>query len=256
MRATYNSIYFELKDAIIQGKYPYQDFLPSEAVLVKHFDCAHNTVRKALLVLSQEGYVQPIHGKGVRVIYRPDPVADSPSSDSLSSPNYPLNHMEPFLKTAERHGFEAGTKAHVFETVIADKKLAWLTGFEEGSELLHIERTRFYDGLPLERESNYFRSDIVAGITQADAEHSVYNYIEVVLHKKLVTRKRNITIQKANADDYKLLAMNDASYVAIVTNHTFDGNGLLCEATIARIHPDAFSLYDVEVRSLTNSWMN
>ena len=45
---------------------------PSENTLVKEFDCSRNTIRRAIGQLASEGYVQSIHGKGVRIIYQPD----------------------------------------------------------------------------------------------------------------------------------------------------------------------------------------
>ena len=44
----------------------------SENTLVKEFDCSRNTIRRAIGQLASEGYVQSIHGKGVRIIYQPD----------------------------------------------------------------------------------------------------------------------------------------------------------------------------------------
>ena len=112
MRSAYDGIYFDLKRDIEEGVYAYKDLLPSESVLVKKYDCAHNTVRKALAILSRDGYVQAIHGKGVRVIYTP--VARE------NKPFYELAGVESFAKTGERHGFTASTKVLLMETISAD----------------------------------------------------------------------------------------------------------------------------------------
>ena len=37
----------------------------------QEYDCSRNTVRRAIGRLAGEGYVQSLHGKGVRVIYQP-----------------------------------------------------------------------------------------------------------------------------------------------------------------------------------------
>ena len=47
VRAIYDGIYKDLLDRIVDGEYAYQSFIPSEAVLVKHYDCSHNTLRRA-----------------------------------------------------------------------------------------------------------------------------------------------------------------------------------------------------------------
>ena len=220
MRAAYDTIYFELKHLIEEGVYPYRTFLPSESILVKRYGCAHNTVRKALAALSAEGYAQPIHGKGVRVIYQ------SLAQGPVATSTYTIKGIEPFKEGAERSGH-----------------------FEVGESLVHLERVRYYDGKPQSRETNYFRKDIVEGITEEVAEDSVYRYIEDVRGKKVVICKRHITMEPANQTDYELLDMDGADYVAVLRVITFDDNGLICEYSQHRHHPDVFALDQTTIRT-------
>ena len=70
-KAKYNFIYKDLKEKIETEIYSYQEMLPSENALVRQYDCSRNTVRRALAELTADGYVQPMHGKGVRNIFQP-----------------------------------------------------------------------------------------------------------------------------------------------------------------------------------------
>ena len=246
MRPAYDSIYFDLKDAIDSGLYGYKDYLPSESVLVKRYRCAHNTVRKALEILARDGYVQPIHGKGVRVICRPQkPVAKAGRT-------YELKDIESFRQSVTRQGFEATTKVLSMETMVADEDFANLTGFDEGEKIVHLERVRFVDGKPLVRESDYFRGDIVQGMTKADAEYSIYHYIEDVRNEKIVTSKRKVTVEHVNDRDVELLELDGADYLAVVVCETFDGAGLLCEASMVRHVPHMFLLRQTAIRTIVS----
>ena len=69
-KARYEGIYRELRDRIQGGLYAYRDLLPTEKELTTEFSCSRNTLRRALSMLADEAFVQPIHGKGVRVIWR------------------------------------------------------------------------------------------------------------------------------------------------------------------------------------------
>ena len=69
-KARYEGIYRELRDSIQGGLYAYRDLLPTEKELTTEFSCSRNTLRRALSMLADEAFVQPIHGKGVRVIWR------------------------------------------------------------------------------------------------------------------------------------------------------------------------------------------
>ena len=71
-KALFEDIYLSIREKIKDGTYPYQSFIPSESELIGVYSCSRNTVRRALAILADEGFVQPIHGKGVRVIWYPD----------------------------------------------------------------------------------------------------------------------------------------------------------------------------------------
>lgn len=246
MQSAYDTIYFELKQQIEDGTHSYRDLLPSESVLVKRYGCAHNTVRKALAALAAEGYIQPIHGKGVRVIYRPSTGVYSKLSGYTSS------GLQTFGEAARQYGFEPHTDVCLIEAMTVDEELAALTFFEPGDAVVHFERVRRYNGEPLSRETNYFSAHMVEGITEEDAARSIYHYVEDVRKQKLVTSKRLVTIDKANEADMTLLNMGDADYVAVVRLVTFDGNGMLCEFSELRYHPSVFSLETVAIRSRIN----
>ena len=70
-KAKYDHIYKDLKEKIETEYYAYQEMLPSENTLVGIYSCSRNTVRRALAELTADGYVQPMHGKGVRNIFQP-----------------------------------------------------------------------------------------------------------------------------------------------------------------------------------------
>ena len=243
MRAAYDGIYFDLRRSIDEGVYQYKDYLPSESVLVKRYGCAHNTVRKALAILAREGYVQPIHGKGVRVLHRPTPTA----SDSQRV--YDLNGIEPFYKAGDHGNFVARTQVLTMDQLEVSAEFAAATGFDEGEKLVHLERVRFIDEKPLEREINFFRADIVEGMTKEDAEESIYHYIEDVRGGRLVTSKRHVTIEHADERDRELLDMEDANYIAVVRCATFDGEGLLCEVSTVRHTPQTFHVEQTALRT-------
>ena len=62
-----------------------------------------NPIRRALAVLGEEGYVQPTHGKGVRVLYQPAERA-----------SFTVGGIESFQETAQRNRFQVVTKVIQF----------------------------------------------------------------------------------------------------------------------------------------------
>ncbi len=60
----YLSIVGKIKERILKGQYKPGDMLDSEAMMMKEFGASRMTIRKSLSLLSNEGYVYSIPGKG------------------------------------------------------------------------------------------------------------------------------------------------------------------------------------------------
>ena len=236
-KAKYEGIYHSLKKRIEAQDYPYQSLLPSENTLIEEYDCSRNTVRRALAELVDDGYVQAMQGRGVRVIYQP-----------VGKTTFTIGGIETFQETAHRNRLRAVTKVTKFETLIADERFAAKSGFSVGDELWSIERVRYLDGKALILDVNYFLKEFVPGLTPQIAANSIYDYIENTLGMQIITSKRRITVEHATARDEKLLDMDSYDCVAVVVNQTFNASGLLFEYTQSRHQPDYFCFQDIATR--------
>ena len=236
-KAKYEGIYHSLKKRIEAQDYPYQSLLPSENTLIEEYDCSRNTVRRALAELVDDGYVQAMQGRGVRVIYQP-----------VGKTTFTIGGIETFQETARRNRLHAVTKVTKFETLIADERFAAKSGFSVGDELWSIERVRYLDGKALILDVNYFLKEFVPGLTPQIAANSIYDYIENTLGMQIITSKRRITVEHATACDEKLLDMDSYDCVAVVVNQTFNASGLLFEYTQSRHQPDYFCFQDIATR--------
>lgn len=239
MRTIYGEIYRDLLTKIEQGVYPYQSLIPSEATLTKEYACSHNTLRKAIALLSQQGALQPVHGKGVRVIYQKRPRA-----------LFELGGIETFKEAAQRNDLDAKTKVVTFERVTADAELAARTGFEEGANLYYVVRVRIINGKALILDYNYFLAELVANLTEDKARRSIYEYLENELDMQIATSKRTVTVERVTAEDRRFLDLDSTDYLAVVTGQTFDSYGRMFEFTQSRHRPDYFSFFTVARREV------
>lgn len=237
VKKIYYEIYESLRDEILAGTYAYQTYIPSEAKLVEMYECSHNTVRKALGVLALHGFVQPIRGKGVLVIYQ-----------STSRAKFVLGDIETFVEAAARNGLAASTSVPVFEHVVADARLAELTGFSLGDELLHLERIRIIDNQALIRDHSYFLASALPGLTREIAEDSIYAYAERELGMAITTSNRTVTVEFVTPEDRGMLDLLDFTMLAVVSNRTFNDQGIMFESTQSRHRPDYFTFHDTAVR--------
>lgn len=229
----YDRIYQDLREKIEERVYPFQQFLPSEHQLVGIYHCSRNTVRRAIATLISEGYVQALHGKGVQVLYQPRPKSQ-----------YSLGRIESFQEASVRNGQQVRTQVVCFEELTVDAALAQQLPFPVGTELYHIQRVRTMDGLALIIDHNYFRRDVAAGLTPEIARGSIYAYLEDQLHVNIVTTMRMVTVERVTPLDEQYLDLGDMNCVAVVSNSTFNADGVLFEYTRSRHRPDHFVFYD------------
>lgn len=236
-KAKYDEIYADLKQAIEKNTYPYSSLLPSENTLITQYDCSRNTIRRALAGLGEIGYIQPIHGKGVRVIYQPSERA-----------SFTVGGIESFRETAQRNQLNVVTKVIHFSVVTVEAQLAEKSAFPVGSEVYDILRVRYLDGKPLILDRNLFLKKLVPGLTEEIAEHSIYDYIEKELGMQIATSKRTITVEHASPQDKQFLVLGDYNCLAVVSGQTFNADGIMFEYTQSRHQPDYFSFHDTAIR--------
>lgn len=236
-KAKYDYIYRDLKEKIETEHYAYQEMLPSEHTLISEYGCSRNTVRRALAELTVQGYVQPMHGKGVRNIFQP-----------IEQTSFTVGGIESFKESAIRNHQQASTTVLQFAEITADEKIEKKTGFKKGSPLYYIQRLRSLDGKPLILDHNYFLKDVIRDLTPQIAEQSVYDYIEDGLGITISTSKRTLTVEHVTQVDEKYIDMKDYNCMAVITSQTFDDNGVQFEFTQSRHRPDYFRFQDVATR--------
>lgn len=236
-KAKYNQIYRDLKEKIEAEVYAYQEMLPSEHILITEYGCSRNTVRRAISELTAEGYVQPMHGKGVRNIFQP-----------VEQTAFTVGGIESFKESAIRNHRTPFTKVLLFTEITADEKIEKKTGFRKGSQLYYIQRLRSLNGKPLILDHNYFLKELTPGLTPGIASKSIYDYLEGELGLTITTSKRTLTVERMTQIDEKYIDMKDYNCMAVITSQTFDDNGIQFEYTQSRHRPDYFRFQDVATR--------
>jgi GntR family trehalose operon transcriptional repressor len=237
VKAIYYDIYKDLRERIMSGVYPYQTYIPSELKLIEEYGCTHNTLRKALQVLTMHGFVQPIRGKGVKVIWQMG-----------RRTRFVLGDIETMHEAAAKNGFEVETSVRLFEQVVADERIAALTGFDVGDELIRIERVRRFDGANLIYDKSVFLASCVEGLTPQIASDSIFTYLEGTLGMSITTSNRTITMEYATTEDREVLDLLDFDMLAVVENRTFNSDGVHFETTQSRHRPDYFTFMTTAVR--------
>ncbi len=233
----FEHIYKDIKEKIEDSTYSYGTLLPSENQLTAIYGCSRNTVRRALSMLSEDGYLQAIHGKGVQIIYKP-----------ISQAVFSVGGIESFAESAARNNLSSTTEVVQFAEISVDERMSQKTGIDVGTDVYYLQRVRSIDGKPVILDISVFIKDVAAGLTPEIAENSIYNYLENTLGVHIVTSNRKITAERATQVDAKFLDLKDYDFVAVITGQTYNSNGVLFEWTQSRHRPDYFVFYDSATR--------
>lgn len=229
-KAVFDGIYRDLRDKVQDGTYPYHSFLPPENELVSVYGCSRNTLRRALGMLADEAFVQPLHGKGYRVIWRRD------RGQAVGA----LGDVESFEEYARKNGLTPTTHVVLFERLACDADLSLRTGFEEGDVLVHVVRTRGLDGVARQIDDNYFLESATRGLTPEIASQSIYRYLEQELGMRILTVRRVITVRLADETDRRYLDLGPYGCVVVMENQAYNSDGIQFEYTETSSHPDTF----------------
>ncbi len=236
-KSIYEDIFHDLKQKIEAGKF--EGILPSENELIQIYHCSRNTIRRAISMLSEIGYTQSIHGKGVHIIY---------SSMAFTPKYYDLGSITGLSQSGENHGFKVVNNVITFSEIKVDEMLSKKTGLEKESEVYFFERLRYVDGIAKMLDFTFIRKDIVPDLNEDILKGSLFQHIEES-GTTIQTVKRNVTIEKTTKQDEKYLDLDGYNSLAIITSYVYNDKGIQIEFTESRNRPDLFAFQTIATRN-------
>lgn len=236
----YEKIYKNLKAQIESGKYPKGSFLPSENQLIVSYDCARNTVRRAIAMLNSDGYLLSQHGKGAQVIYEPH------ETQSLFS----VGGIESLSEATVRNNKKLKTKVLLVDEIVADDEISMKSGFNVGEVLVRVKRIRYINNEPLINDYNLFLKSEVGELNKQIAASSIYDHLENDLGMIITTSRRRVTAEHASEEDKKNLRLSkNCDFVLVVKGQVFNSKGIMFEYTESRHHPEKICFIQSAIRN-------
>lgn len=163
----YKSIYYELKKKIEDGLYSKDDYLPTENKLSKKYNVSRVTIRQAIQMLVEDGYVQKKQGSGTHVIFSPIKTAIDRSSK-----------IKAFSDEMRRLGKNPSAQVLKFEMTTSSKSLSEELEIKENDLIYYYERTLLADDQPYCFEYGYMPISLFSDFSIAHITGSKMKYIE------------------------------------------------------------------------------
>ncbi|WAM34608.1 GntR family transcriptional regulator [Caldicellulosiruptor morganii] len=121
---------------LIEERFKEGDRLPSEIELAKLFGVSRATLREAMRILEEEGYVVRKHGIGTFVASRP----------ILQTG---MEELQSITKLMEKQGYQPHTKDVIITRTYPNAKEAHMLKIDQNEEIIKIERVRLADNIPV-----------------------------------------------------------------------------------------------------------
>lgn len=231
----YQKIYQDLYNKIKYGEIKPYTYLPSENDLMKIYEASRDTVRKALNLLLNDGYIQKNKGKGSLVL-------------DTSRIAFPVSGVTSFKELKKTLHGEVKTIVHVFQEETPNNDIKEALYLHDES-VYHVERIREIDGEKVILDIDYLNKKIIPDLTLENAQDSLYEYIEKDLGLKISFARKEITVMRATEEEKELLDMLDYDLLVCVKSFTYLEDATLFQYTISKHRPDKFRFVDFARRS-------
>jgi GntR family transcriptional regulator, trehalose operon transcriptional repressor len=231
MDSKYLNIYNEIVNKIDKDELVTNTKLPSESELMQSYDVSRDTVRKALNLLEQNGYIQKLKGKGSFVL-------------DVHKIDFPVSGLVSFKELAGMMGEKSRTFVKELDLIEPDQFLMKQLNVSKEDEVWKVVRVREIGNKKIILDKDFFNKKYVPSLTKEICEDSIYEHIEKVLGLKIGYAKKEFTVQQCTEEDKKFLDLESFNMVVVVKNYTYLDDTSLFQYTESRHRPDKFRFVD------------
>lgn len=238
MQAKYIEIFHKIVRKIEEREYASGSKIPSEKELTEYFVVSRDTIRKALNMLENDGYIHKVKGKGSFVLDR-------------NKIDFPVSGLISFQELAP-------TLGNSVETIVEEVSYGNPNVFvrehmqmEKESELVcKVVRARKIDGKNIILDIDYYDGSIVTGLNKGICSGSIFSYIEQELQLKIGFAKKEIVVESCSDEDKMYLDLEGYDMVVVVHTYVYLDDGLLLQYGQSRHRPDKFRFIDFARRKV------
>lgn len=190
----YKKVYQEIKNQIRNGTFEIGSLLPTEPELEKMFSVSRTTIRKAISMLSEEGYLNVQQGRGTQVM-------DVSTMQRLTT-------ITSISETLKEKGYTVSTQGMYIDRIPAPDDVASVLKIRSGTEVFRMQRVQCANEKPIAIMKNYLLCEIAPDLDKYTGQFSsLYDFLE---------RKYDVVFKDATETIYAMAAdFNEAQILRI-----------------------------------------
>ncbi|MEW6265801.1 MAG: GntR family transcriptional regulator [Thermodesulfobacteriota bacterium] len=212
----YEQVARTLRDRIKSGLYNSGQIIPPEKELEKEFGLSNITIRKALSLLVQDGFVVRRRGLGTVVAARPDARIAIEITGSFRD----------WLHSATGGAQQFESKVLEIVVTTCPEHVRRILNMDATSPVWRMKRLRCFQGEPLSYYVNYGRPELMRGITAPDVAKR--SFIEVFQERsglKITHMEQHVEARVADLDIADTLGLHFGDAIFYVELVYFTGRG-------------------------------
>jgi len=231
----YEYVMMKIKEMIESGAYKEGEKLPSEIELAKILRVSRATLREALRILEDEGYVVRKHGIGTFITTKP---LFKTGMEELIS----------ITTLIEKQGLKPGTKDISIIKTRPTEKESYMLKINPNQEIIRIERLRLADDIPVV----YCIDRLPAHLFTEGfnfKEESLFNYLKKIRDIDIAYAISDIIPMRAeNNSIYKKLSLDKNEVVLLLDQMHYDSENRPVLYSSNYFSPKKFRFYIVRKR--------
>lgn len=181
----YRQVYTTIKNRIREGTYKAGTMLPTETQLEKEFAASRTTIRKAISLLTGDGYLKVRQGRGTEIL-------------DIST-TQKLNYITSITETLTSKGFQVTVQGMNIDKVIAPSIVQEELLLPPNAKVYRVQRVQCANGQPVALIINYLKENLVPNLEQyQDKFTALYKFLENKYN--IILTEATETLSAASAD--------------------------------------------------------
>lgn len=223
----FQNIFLDIESDILNQKYKAGELLPSENQLAKKYNVSRETIRKALVLLLESGYIQKKQGKGSIVL-------------DVKRFNFPISGLTSYKELQDAQNISSETLLVKNEKVTIPGHIADFLKVSKDTEVHCIIRARKVDGEVVILDKDYLFTSVIPQMPDSEAKHSLYHYIENKLNLTIGFAQKEFIVEPATQEDRELMALRGDTHVVVTRSEVHLEDATLFQYTESRHRLDKF----------------
>ncbi|WP_080145938.1 trehalose operon repressor [Marinilactibacillus piezotolerans] len=227
----FHEIFIDIEAAILNQTYKSGDLLPSENELTKQYNVSRETIRKALTMLLESGYIQKKQGKGSIVL-------------DVKRFDFPISGLTSYRELQDAQHISSQTILIENKVTEIPQHIAEFLKVPASTEVHKVVRARKVNDEVVILDKDYLLTSVIETLPDKEAEHSLYHYIEQKLGLTIGYARKEFTVEPVTEEDKRLMDLHGDHHIVVTRSDVHLEDTRLFQYTESRHRLDKFRFVD------------